>query len=257
MATQCSSPCPRPCACTAFPASTPGSRCTCTGAARDVLEGRSTRSTDRPSRQSFTWCTSTPKSTPTSARPYANRTDWPSWAFSYRLEGPKIQLMTTSCGTWRTSSIKEIQIDAFDVRDLLPAHLGHYFRYNGSLTTPPCYQSVLWTVFHQPASISLSQLEKLQKSLYATDEGKMPEALLVDNFRDPQNVNQRVVYSSFITTPSGYSAGEIVAIIFGVLLGCLGVFLAGWIVAKRIRDGRMQEQKGVVFTSSTRRAISD
>ncbi|XP_060614009.2 carbonic anhydrase 14 isoform X1 [Anolis sagrei] len=152
---------------------------------------------------------------------------------------------------------QEIQIDPFDVRELLPVHLGHYFRYNGSLTTPPCYQSVLWTVFHQPASISASQLEKLQKSLYATDEGKMPEALLVDNFRDPQNVNQRVIYSSFLTTPSGYSAGEIVAIIFGVLLGCLGVFLAGWIVAKRIRDGRMQEQKGVVFTSSTRRAISD
>ncbi|XP_020653872.2 carbonic anhydrase 14 isoform X1 [Pogona vitticeps] len=130
---------------------------------------------------------------------------------------------------------QEIPVEPFDVRELLPTHLGHYFRYNGSLTTPPCYQSVLWTVFHQPAHLSVAQLEKLQRSVYATEEGKSPEVLLADNFRIPQLLNQRVVFSSFLTESSGYSAGEIVAIIFGVLLGCLGMFLAGWVVAKRIR----------------------
>ena len=49
-------------------------------------------------------------------------------------------------------------MEPFDVRELLPTHLGHYFRYNGSLTTPPCYQSVLWTVFHHPAHLSVAQV---------------------------------------------------------------------------------------------------
>ncbi|XP_053224973.1 carbonic anhydrase 14 isoform X1 [Podarcis raffonei] len=145
----------------------------------------------------------------------------------------------------------------FNVRDLLPVHLGHFFRYNGSLTTPPCFQSVLWTVFHQPVQLSAAQLEKLQKSVYSTAEGEAHPELLVDNFRAPQSLNGRVVLASFPVGPPGYSAGEIVAIIFGVILGCLGIFLAGWIVAKRIREKRMEEQKGVVFTSSSRRAVLD
>uniref|UniRef100_A0ACB8G6Y8 Uncharacterized protein n=1 Tax=Sphaerodactylus townsendi TaxID=933632 RepID=A0ACB8G6Y8_9SAUR len=111
---------------------------------------------------------------------------------------------------------QEISLLPFNIRDLLPAHLGHYFRYNGSLTTPPCYQSVLWTVFHQAVPISATQAR-----------------------------------------PSGYSAGKIVAIIFGVVLGCLTLFLAGWIMAKRIREKTMQDQKGVVFKSSLPRPATD
>ncbi|XP_063001813.1 carbonic anhydrase 14 isoform X2 [Elgaria multicarinata webbii] len=130
---------------------------------------------------------------------------------------------------------QEKPVSAFNVRDLLPAHLGQYFRYNGSLTTPPCYQSVLWTVFQQPARLSDAQLQKLQRSIYSTAEEDTPPVLLADNFRSLQLLNQRVVFSSFPTGPSGYSAAEITAIIFGVLLSCLGIFLAGWIVAKRIR----------------------
>lgn len=43
------------------------------------------------------------------------------------------------------------------------------------------------------------QLEKLQRSVYSTGEGKSPEVLLVDNIRSPQLLNQRVVFSSFPT----------------------------------------------------------
>ncbi|XP_013910933.1 PREDICTED: carbonic anhydrase 14 [Thamnophis sirtalis] len=130
---------------------------------------------------------------------------------------------------------QEVTVAPFSVRELLPAHLGHYYRYSGSLTTPPCYQSVLWTVFRQPARISAAQLEKLQKSLYSTKRGKTPSKLLVSNFRVPQSLNQRLVLASFPVGPSDYSAGEVIAIIVAVLLGCLGVFLAGWILAKRTR----------------------
>lgn len=52
-----------------------------------------------------------------------------------------------------------MQVAGFNIRELLPARLDEYYRYDGSLTTPPCYPSVLWTVFRNPVSISLSQVD--------------------------------------------------------------------------------------------------
>lgn len=49
-------------------------------------------------------------------------------------------------------------VPPFDVGGLLPPLRAQFFRYNGSLTTPPCYQSVLWTVFSRRAQISMEQV---------------------------------------------------------------------------------------------------
>lgn len=43
--------------------------------------------------------------------------------------------------------------------DLLPAERG-FFRYQGSLTTPPCSEGVLWTVFKQPIEASDAQIRQ-------------------------------------------------------------------------------------------------
>lgn len=49
------------------------------------------------------------------------------------------------------------------------------------------------------------QLEQLQGSLYSTEEAALEEPqLLVDNFRAPQELNMRVVFSSF---PRGEQRG--------------------------------------------------
>nr|XP_005293727.2 LOW QUALITY PROTEIN: carbonic anhydrase 14 [Chrysemys picta bellii] len=185
---------------------------------------------------------------------------------------------------------QKVSIPPFNVHELLPGQLGHYFRYNGSLTTPPCSQNVLWTVFHQRVRISASQLERLQGGLYSTKAANSLPVPLVDNYRAPQPLNQRVVFSSFpvgrhslIKTsaatypprpqpncsnqfmercpklypgPSAYSAGEIVAIVFGTLFGCLSIFLTIHFVVKRIQTKRIREQKDVVFKSSSSRAVS-
>ncbi|NXR24790.1 CAH14 anhydrase, partial [Cinclus mexicanus] len=152
---------------------------------------------------------------------------------------------------------QSVAIPPFSIRDLLPVHLDRYYRYNGSLTTPPCFQSVLWTLFPQPVCISRAQvgpalgedpgfckhgpsaptfpfqLEQLQGSLYSTEEAELEEPqLLVDNFRAPQELNQRLVLSSF---PRGEERGEVIAIIFGAVAGCIGLFLAVHFGAKRIR----------------------
>uniref|UniRef100_A0A672YEM2 Carbonic anhydrase XIV n=1 Tax=Sphaeramia orbicularis TaxID=375764 RepID=A0A672YEM2_9TELE len=58
--------------------------------------------------------------------------------------------------------IEKALIPAFDVQSLLPKDLGRYYRYNGSLTTPPCYQSVFWTVFSEKVQISKAQFKDLE-----------------------------------------------------------------------------------------------
>ncbi|XP_072500813.1 carbonic anhydrase 14 isoform X1 [Notamacropus eugenii] len=146
-------------------------------------------------------------------------------------------------------------VPPFDVRGLLPPELGEYYRYNGSLTTPPCYQSVLWTVFHRKAQISMGQLEKLQETLFSTEKDS-PSQLLVQNYRAPQPLNHRLVVASFIPEGAFYSTGEMVGLGLGILFGCLFLLLAGYFIARKIRRNRLGEQKNVVFTSS-RRATTD
>ncbi|KAF6074083.1 carbonic anhydrase 14 [Phyllostomus discolor] len=116
-------------------------------------------------------------------------------------------------------------VPPFNVRELLPPVLAHFFRYNGSLTTPPCYQSVLWTVFSRRAQISREQLEKLQETLFSTEE---PSKLLVQNYRAPQPLNQRTIFASFIQ-------GEMLSLGVGILVGCLCLLLAVYLIARKIR----------------------
>ncbi|XP_067656936.1 carbonic anhydrase 1-like [Haliotis asinina] len=58
-----------------------------------------------------------------------------------------------------------VEIKAIPLRDLLPEDTTQYYRYNGSLTTPGCFESVVWTVFRQRQKISLDQLLKFRKVL--------------------------------------------------------------------------------------------
>ncbi|XP_025050501.1 carbonic anhydrase 9 isoform X4 [Alligator sinensis] len=84
-------------------------------------------------------------------------------------------------------------VAGFNIAGLLPANLSRYFRYNGSLTTPPCYQTVMWTVFNQTVRLSLDQILKLEETLYG-DHNK----LLQNNFRLPQAMHGRRVLASFL-----------------------------------------------------------
>lgn len=47
------------------------------------------------------------------------------------------------------------------LNELLPSRITSFFRYSGSLTTPNCEQSVVWTVFDNPIVVLEDQV-KLQ-----------------------------------------------------------------------------------------------
>lgn len=51
------------------------------------------------------------------------------------------------------------KVKPFPLMSLLPKHnMSQYYRYYGSLTTPPCSQAVVWTLYEVPIYISWSQV---------------------------------------------------------------------------------------------------
>lgn len=81
--------------------------------------------------------------------------------------------------------------DGFDPASLLPEDKSKFWSYSGSLTTPPCFESVNWIVFKEPIEVSEQQLEQFRQ-LKTQDR-----CCLVDNFRPPCPTNGRAVASSF------------------------------------------------------------
>ncbi|OXA65067.1 carbonic anhydrase 1 [Folsomia candida] len=72
-----------------------------------------------------------------------------------------------------------------NVEHLLPEKLS-FVRYSGSLTTPPCTENVVWTVFRHPVTISSRQIKTFQR--VRNDDGE-----LYTNYRPTQPVNGRRV----------------------------------------------------------------
>ncbi|XP_034144546.1 carbonic anhydrase 14 isoform X2 [Esox lucius] len=147
---------------------------------------------------------------------------------------------------------QSVSIPAFDVQSLLPPDLGRYYRYNGSLTTPPCFQSVLWTVFTETIKISRTQLTKLETVLYTSKEEDSNRLLMQDNYRMTQPLNDRTVLSSFpLESLKVYSAGEISAIVIGALCGCIGLAVIICFIVKTIRmPGKEPKQDVALNTTS-------
>ena len=61
---------------------------------------------------------------------------------------------------------ERVSFPAFPLMNLLPTDKTKYFRYPGSLTTPPCSEAVTWTVFKDPIEISQAQV-KFKKYHYS------------------------------------------------------------------------------------------
>uniref|UniRef100_A0A2P2HYP5 carbonic anhydrase n=1 Tax=Hirondellea gigas TaxID=1518452 RepID=A0A2P2HYP5_9CRUS len=72
-----------------------------------------------------------------------------------------------------------------------------YFTYDGSLTTPPCYESVNWIVFEEPVEVSAQQLAAFRSLKSYCKSGSCPcdtlAGKIVDNFRPCCPVNDRKV----------------------------------------------------------------
>ncbi|KAG1660186.1 Carbonic anhydrase [Nymphon striatum] len=83
----------------------------------------------------------------------------------------------------------ETLVKPFALNKILPINRSVY-RYMGSLTTPPCSEAVIWSVFTTYVTISEEQVEQFRSLIDVHGEE------LVDNFRPTQPLNGRVVEKS-------------------------------------------------------------
>nr|XP_007999197.2 carbonic anhydrase 3 [Chlorocebus sabaeus] len=89
---------------------------------------------------------------------------------------------------------KEAPFTKFDPSCLFPA-CRDYWTYQGSFTTPPCEECIVWLLLKEPMTVSSDQMAKL-RSLLSSAENE-PPVPLVGNWRPPQPIKNRVVRASF------------------------------------------------------------
>ncbi|XP_075047777.1 carbonic anhydrase 6 [Mixophyes fleayi] len=87
---------------------------------------------------------------------------------------------------------QETEIKSLDPLAMLPENLNNFYRYQGSLTTPPCTENVLWTVFDSHIILSHNQIKLLEGTLLDWEN-----KTLRNDYRHAQPLNDRVVQSSF------------------------------------------------------------
>lgn len=89
----------------------------------------------------------------------------------------------------------------FDPACLLPGDRSSYWTYPGSLTTPPCCESVTWVVFKETIEVSEEQLNSLRALKTFKKGDSVPEdelqGCMVDNYRPTLELNDRKLRASF------------------------------------------------------------
>jgi len=83
----------------------------------------------------------------------------------------------------------ETQIQSFPISSFLPDNQRRFYRYNGSLTQPPCSENVVWTVLAKPSLLLVEQL--VQFSELKDRNGN----ILIENVRPLQPILNRTILS--------------------------------------------------------------
>ncbi|XP_068224779.1 carbonic anhydrase-related protein 10-like [Palaemon carinicauda] len=100
---------------------------------------------------------------------------------------PELKLLTDAmekiryAGSWTP-------VEHLSIHGLLPS-TKNYMTYEGSLTQPPCHETVTWIVINKPIYITKQQLHALRKLHQGTK--KSPKARMVNNFRPTQQMYHR------------------------------------------------------------------
>lgn len=103
--------------------------------------------------------------------------------------------------------------EPFAPMQLLPKDRSSYFRYEGSLTTPPCTEVVVWTVWDTTVPVSMAQIERFKQVKDANG------TFITHNFRQVQRLNSRtLVYVRDDFLNAKYSASSAVQLSMATII---------------------------------------
>ncbi|ONH96397.1 hypothetical protein PRUPE_7G126300 [Prunus persica] len=114
-------------------------------------------------------------------------------ALLFKIGSPNPLLSKVHNGLESMIGTKETQLELTDPSEIKWSSL-KFYRYIGSLTTPPCTEGVIWIVNEMVNTVSKEQLELLKQAVY--DYAKM-------NARPSQPLNDRdiMLYSTLLRQP--------------------------------------------------------
>ena len=103
-----------------------------------------------------------------------------------------LQPLIDALGQIRRQGDRVAVSDEFSVKALIGEdRMQRYYRYDGSLTTPPCYESVLWSVLQDPIKLSFDQLHAFK---YLHDDSAKP---IENTYRKVQPLGTRKLFRNF------------------------------------------------------------
>ncbi|KAH8366100.1 hypothetical protein KR093_009023, partial [Drosophila rubida] len=129
------------------------------------------------------------------------------------------KLSTVSRKGMSTDLENPLSLDKFVSMNLI-----NYYSYNGSLTTPPCAEKVVWIDYEMPIYISENQValnlihSQPTTNVFPLQLNKFRELTahddhLKNNYRPPQPINDRIIYQNAPPVP-GYATRKSSAIPF-------------------------------------------
>ncbi|XP_068226658.1 carbonic anhydrase-related protein 10-like [Palaemon carinicauda] len=90
-------------------------------------------------------------------------------------------------------------VERVSIRGLLPdSH--HYITYDGSLTQPPCHETVTWILLNRPVYITKQQMHGLRQVRQGSKN--IPKAKMVNNYRPTQQLYHRPLRTNIDFTNS-------------------------------------------------------
>ncbi|XP_075591547.1 carbonic anhydrase 6-like [Dermatophagoides farinae] len=110
----------------------------------------------------------------------------------------KIQQLQTT----HTNHSIDLQ-DQLILQLLLPNNTASFYRYHGSVTTPPCTSNVTWLIMDDPNEIEFNQYEKFLNVIDHKSGKKIG-----NNFRRLQEPNGRRIECSFLNNNAGGGSGD-------------------------------------------------
>ncbi|XP_071959708.1 carbonic anhydrase 2-like [Antedon mediterranea] len=96
----------------------------------------------------------------------------------------------------QSADIKFPDDEGFKASEILPTNTKDYYTYDGSLTTPPLYETVTWILFKEPVEISQKQMDVF-RSLKSTEKDEEEQQCMSDNYRPTMAQHRRTVKASF------------------------------------------------------------